>query len=92
MASHTLQNELPLSTMDPVLPHAKAAAKLAPPMQSVKTNERRSRMTFAIIVLLSFFSLSLAGAVIGSAILGFATFGLFKSANYFISTYVNSFC
>lgn len=63
----------------------------APPMQISNAKEKRSRVTFGIIVLLTFFSLSLAGAVIGSAIVAFATYGLFESANYFISTYVNSF-
>src|SRR6266540_660377 len=56
-----------------------------------KTNKGRSRVTFAVVVFLIFISLSLAGAVIGSAILGFTTFGLYKSADFNMSTYVELF-
>ncbi|KAF8972705.1 hypothetical protein BDZ97DRAFT_1649965 [Flammula alnicola] len=53
-----------------------------------KPHERRSRVTFALIVLLTFLTLSVAGAVIGSAIMGFVTFGLYKAGNFSMSTWI----
>jgi len=70
----------PLSTIQsPALP-------LAQPPQSLKINERRSRIAFALIVLLTFLTLSVAGAVIGSAIMGFIAAGLYKAGNFNMST------
>jgi len=45
-------------------------------------------VAFALIVLLTFLTLSVAGAVIGSAIMGFVTAGLFKAANFNMSTWI----
>lgn len=59
-----------------------------PLIQSPKQNERRSRVTFAIIVLMTFLILSVAGAVIGSAILGFTAAGLYQAANFNMSTWI----
>lgn len=61
---------------------------VAQPVILPKTNERRSRVAFALIVLLTFLTLSVAGAVIGSAIMGFVTAGLFKAANFNMSTWI----
>ena len=80
---NTIVSEVQMSNLDPVSPEPKSNTHARPAM----TNERRSRVTFAIIVLLTFLALSLAGAVIGSAILGFVAFGLYKSANFNMSTY-----
>jgi len=53
-----------------------------------KENERRSRLAFALLVLLAFLSLSVAGAVVGSAVLGFTVFGLFASGHFNMSTWI----
>jgi len=53
-----------------------------------KPNERRSRVTFAVLVLLTFLTFSVAGSVVGSAIIGYVVVGLFKAANYNISTWI----
>ncbi|KAF5385805.1 hypothetical protein D9615_002194 [Tricholomella constricta] len=51
-----------------------------------KENERRSRLAFALLVFLTFMALGVAGAVVGSAVLGFSVFGLYKAANFNMST------
>jgi len=81
-------SSISLSNLDSALPHTNTAPQST---TRSKTNKGRSRVTFAIVVFLIFISLSLAGAVIGSAILGFTTFGLYKSANFNMSTYVELF-
>jgi hypothetical protein len=57
---------------------------LTPP----RANEVRSRVTFAIIVLLLFLSLSVLNAVIGAAVVGYVLTGLYKAAKYNMSTWV----
>ncbi|KAF9482596.1 hypothetical protein BDN70DRAFT_407885 [Pholiota conissans] len=59
-----------------------------PPTKPPKPNERRSRVAFALIVLFTFLALSVAGAVIGSAIVGFVAFGLYKAGNFNMSTWI----
>ena len=51
-----------------------------------KVNERRSRLTFALLVLLAFLLAGFAGAVLGSAIVGYVLAGLYKSADFNMST------
>ncbi|KAI0675997.1 hypothetical protein C8Q78DRAFT_362351 [Trametes maxima] len=53
-----------------------------------KQNERRSRLTFALLVLFVFAVFAVAGAVVGSAVVGYVLAGLFKSAKYNMSTWV----
>ncbi|THU76889.1 hypothetical protein K435DRAFT_786987 [Dendrothele bispora CBS 962.96] len=53
-----------------------------------KQNVRRSRVTFALLVLLTFIVISLLGSLISSAILGFVLKGLYKAGNFHISTWV----
>lgn len=53
-----------------------------------KTNERRSRATYALLILLTFLMLSVSGAVIGSAIGGYVLAGLFKAGKFNMSTCV----
>jgi len=53
-----------------------------------KPKERRSRFTFAVLVLLTFLVFSVAGAVVGSAIVGFTITGLYRSANFTMSTWI----
>jgi len=79
-----------LSRMLPASSQPVAKAQPAQPTTHPKMNERRSRATFALIVLLTFLTLSVAGAVVASAILGFVAYGLYKSANFNMSTFVLS--
>lgn len=84
-----MSNDVQMSVLEEsVSPKPKSATYIRP----VGTNEGRSRVTFAIIVFLIFISMSLAGAVIGSAILGFAAFGLYQSADFNMSTYGSICC
>ncbi|KAF8921564.1 hypothetical protein CPB85DRAFT_1428539 [Mucidula mucida] len=53
-----------------------------------KTNERRSRLTFALIVLLVFMAMSVLGALIGSTITSAMMLALWRSGNYSMSTCV----
>ncbi|PPR07815.1 hypothetical protein CVT24_002895 [Panaeolus cyanescens] len=56
------------------------------PPKIPKPNERRSRVTFALIVLVTFLVLSVIGAVIASAILGYIMAGVYKAASFNMST------
>lgn len=78
------RESFPLSTIQS--PLLTPASPLAKPPQPPKINERRSRIAFALIVLLTFLTLSVAGAVIGSAIMGFVAAGLYKAGNFNMST------
>ncbi|KAI0358262.1 hypothetical protein OH77DRAFT_1518953 [Trametes cingulata] len=60
----------------------------APSRSPAKQNERRSRLTFALLVLFVFAVFALAGAVVGSAIIGYVLAGLFKAARYNMSTWI----
>ncbi|KIM44776.1 hypothetical protein M413DRAFT_442738, partial [Hebeloma cylindrosporum] len=73
------RESFPLSTIQS---HPLNASPLVQPPQPHKPNERRSRIAFALIVLLTFLTLSVAGAVIGSAIMGFIAAGLYKAGNF----------
>ncbi|KAF5338599.1 hypothetical protein D9611_012741 [Ephemerocybe angulata] len=61
-------------------------SNLPPPSKLPKINERRSRVAFATIIFVLFVALSVAGSVLGSAVLGFIMFGLFKAAHFHMST------
>ncbi|KAI0332780.1 hypothetical protein GY45DRAFT_1344519 [Cubamyces sp. BRFM 1775] len=67
-----------------------AQSQLRLPSRSppAKQNERRSRLTFAILVFIAFATLAVAGAVVGSAIIGYVLAGLFKASKYNMSTCV----
>lgn len=82
-SSPRIRDSYPLSTIVP-----NSAVPLIPSRKTPKPNERRSRVTFAIIVLMTFLILSVAGAVTGSAVLGFVTAGLYKAGNFNMSTCV----
>ncbi|EPT03084.1 hypothetical protein FOMPIDRAFT_47671 [Fomitopsis schrenkii] len=53
-----------------------------------KPNERRSRWAFALLVFLGFTTFAVAGAVIGSAIIGYVMAALFEAGKYNMSTWV----
>lgn len=57
-----------------------------PPPKPPRENERRSRLAFALLVFLTFLIFGFAGAVVGSAVLGFIVTGLYRSANFNLST------
>ncbi|KAI0742006.1 hypothetical protein C8Q80DRAFT_1221806 [Daedaleopsis nitida] len=57
-----------------------------PARSPAKQNERRSRLTFAVLVFMLFAAVALAGAVVGSAVIGYVLAGLFKAARYNMST------
>lgn len=75
-------------TLLPYSPRDTAAPLLRPPKP--KPNEGRSRTTFAVLVFLTFITLSIAGAALGSAIVGFVLAGIYKLAQFNMSTYVCS--
>lgn len=54
--------------------------------QRVRQNERRSRLTFALLVLLTFAVCAVGGAVVGSAVLAYVMAGVFKAARFHMST------
>jgi len=53
-----------------------------------RTNTRRSRLTFAILVLLTFFFVSLLGTILSSAIVGYILAGVYTSGKFYMSTWV----
>ncbi|KAI0346924.1 hypothetical protein BDW22DRAFT_473146 [Trametopsis cervina] len=56
--------------------------------RSRRPNARRSRVTFALLVLFTFTCCAVGGAVVGSAVLGYVMAGVFKAANYHMSTWI----
>ncbi|KIK73379.1 hypothetical protein PAXRUDRAFT_61600, partial [Paxillus rubicundulus Ve08.2h10] len=53
-----------------------------------RVNARRSRLTFALLVLLTFLSLSLISAVVGAAVVGFVLAGVYKAGGFYMSTWI----
>ncbi|KZT70861.1 hypothetical protein DAEQUDRAFT_170626 [Daedalea quercina L-15889] len=84
-------NEIPLVEAAPkqVLGNTHAQLALAHRYRALlKPNERRSRLAFALLVFLGFTTFSVAGAVIGSAIIGYILAGLFQAGKYNMSTWI----
>ncbi|KAJ7231715.1 hypothetical protein B0H12DRAFT_1029345 [Mycena haematopus] len=73
-------------TLLPYSPHETTVPLLRPPKR--KLNRGRSRTTFALLVLLAFLSLSIAGAFLSSAIIGFILAGVYKLAKFNLSTWI----
>ncbi|KII87172.1 hypothetical protein PLICRDRAFT_42820 [Plicaturopsis crispa FD-325 SS-3] len=69
--------------MLPLVPTQSASGSKPP-----RTNARRSRVTFAILVLLTYLVVGLAGAVLGAAIGGYVLAGLFRAGHFNMSTWV----
>jgi len=84
----TTSTEIPMDTYSRRPDHGKWSSSSKP---RLKQNERRSRLTFALLVLLLYLVCAIAGAVIGSAIIGYVLVGLFKAAKYNMSTWI-PFC
>lgn len=53
-----------------------------------RPNVRRSRLTFALLVILAFLFISLTGAVMGAAVVGFVLAGVYKAGGFYMSTWV----
>ncbi|TFK51981.1 hypothetical protein OE88DRAFT_1798963 [Heliocybe sulcata] len=60
----------------------------APTLSSTRPNPRRSRFTFALLVLLTYAVLSVGSAVVGSAVLAWVLVGLFEAGKFSLSTWV----
>lgn len=54
-----------------------------------RPNVRRSRLTFALLVILAFLFLSLVGAAIGAAVVGFILAGVYAAGGFYMSTCVS---
>ncbi|KAG2134932.1 hypothetical protein BD769DRAFT_1712210 [Suillus cothurnatus] len=54
-----------------------------------RPNVRRSRLTFALLVMLAFLFLSLTGAVMGAAVVGFVLAGVYKAGGFYMFTCAN---
>ncbi|KAH9933449.1 uncharacterized protein B0H18DRAFT_645932 [Fomitopsis serialis] len=84
-------NEIPLLEAVPnnVPRNTQAQAALAYRYRALfKPNERRSRLAVALLVFLAFTVFSVAGAVIGSVIIGYLLAALFKAGGYNMSTWM----
>ncbi|KAH7885694.1 hypothetical protein F5I97DRAFT_1137242 [Phlebopus sp. FC_14] len=53
-----------------------------------RINVRRSRLTFALLVLFVFLGSSLVSAVMGAAVVGFALAGVYRAGGFYMSTWV----
>ncbi|KAJ8592909.1 hypothetical protein M405DRAFT_762815 [Rhizopogon salebrosus TDB-379] len=53
-----------------------------------RPNVRRSRLTFALLVILAFLFLSLVGAVLGAAVVGFVLAGVYTAGGFYMSTWI----
>ncbi|KZT07546.1 uncharacterized protein LAESUDRAFT_736450 [Laetiporus sulphureus 93-53] len=87
-------NEIPMTPRSMIPPDqnrpldADAMAALAHYRARLKPNERRSRLTFAFLIFITFTALSLAGAVIGSAIVGYVLAGVYKAGHFNMTTWM----
>ncbi|KAH7903526.1 hypothetical protein BJ138DRAFT_131366 [Hygrophoropsis aurantiaca] len=63
---------------------ALASVSAKPP----RPNARRSRVTFAVLVLLTFLFVSLCGAVLGAAVVGFLLAGVYQAGGFSMSTWI----
>ncbi|EGO20667.1 hypothetical protein SERLADRAFT_399765 [Serpula lacrymans var. lacrymans S7.9] len=58
------------------------------PWSQPRMNVRRSRLTFALLVLFAFLFFSFVGAIISAAVVGFLIVGVYKSGEFYVSTWV----
>jgi hypothetical protein len=79
-------NDFPL--LSPSLTRVETSASPQEWPKPPRVNARRSRLTFALLVLLTFLSLSLVSAVVGAAVVGFVLAGVYKAGGFYMSTCV----
>ena len=82
--SRHLHKSYPLSSVSSESPNNAQPTRLTPP----RANMGRTRLMFAVIVMLVFLALSVANAVIGAVVVGYILAGLYKGAKYNMSTCV----
>ncbi|KAH7868460.1 uncharacterized protein C8R40DRAFT_1134836 [Lentinula edodes] len=77
------------NTKTPVLRNFSKSLNKNKVMKANKSkNAARSRITFALLVFFGFLILSLIGAVVSSAIVGYILTGLYKAGKFYMSTWV----
>ncbi|KAF8836659.1 hypothetical protein BDN67DRAFT_957726 [Paxillus ammoniavirescens] len=79
-------NDFPL--LSPSLTRVSSSASPQEWSKPPRVNARRSRLTFALLVLLTFLSLSLVSAVVGAAVVGFVLAGVYKAGGFYMSTWI----
>ncbi|KAJ7590516.1 hypothetical protein C8J56DRAFT_535958 [Mycena floridula] len=86
-----LSNESSAYPMSPLfsLAHSMSTTPLIPSNKpKKKSNAGRSRVTFALLVFLTFLTLSLIGSVASAALVGFVLTGLFRAGKFHMSTWI----
>ncbi|KAF8549869.1 hypothetical protein OG21DRAFT_1599017 [Imleria badia] len=83
--------------------HSRSHSQTQPPPQPPRTpepvpvdewlkprrlNPRRSRWTFALLVLLTFLMISLLSAVVGAAVLACVIVGVYRAGGFYVSTWI----
>ncbi|KDQ50157.1 hypothetical protein JAAARDRAFT_590942 [Jaapia argillacea MUCL 33604] len=69
-------------------PDPYSSSPYPPPTPRPRKNVRRSRFTFALLVLLSFCFVSVWSAVLGSAVVGWVLVGVWKAGGFSMSTWI----
>ncbi|KAI0692280.1 hypothetical protein BC835DRAFT_1546858 [Cytidiella melzeri] len=82
------RSDIPLSTIHKAPSHMSEGTRLTRGRSRLRPNERRSRLTFALLVLFVFACCAVGGAVVGSTVLGYVMAGVFKVAHYQMSTWI----
>ncbi|THH15745.1 hypothetical protein EW146_g4789 [Bondarzewia mesenterica] len=59
-----------------------------PPLRMRRQNERRSRFTYAFLILLIFLTIGVVSALVESVVAGYILAGLYRSARFSMSTWV----
>lgn len=75
----TWKSDYPLSTIGS---SSEPEPRLTPP----RTNERRSRLTFALLVFLGYAVISVINALVGAAVVGYVLAGVYQAGGFYMST------
>ena len=78
-SQQSLKSAYLLSTFGP---SSEPQARITPP----RKNERRSRLTFALLVFIGFALMSVINAVVGAAVVGYVLSGVYRAAGFYMST------